>query len=416
MNKKSSVILLTILLISSEIINPEIFYIIIFTLDIVLLLKNGIYKKVCRVIYPLLIIFLIGIFIGYINLGIGSYEIRDYIRDIFYFSAPFIFIIYGAMIYNNKNSNILVLYKSIIYAAIIISIRHCILIIMNFNKIFTGLGSRGIGGLQSSVTVIGIVLILFLPYEELVKLINNRKKIFLTKILLIISFTLYLSRTDFIVLLGFILIFFLTQKNINLLKIFKAIFKVAVILIIAIQCIPNNMKEEFMLKSTKIFTEISSNDKDGWDFERINNDWRGYEINQTKITFSNGNLFEKIFGFGFGKNVNIDSRIYLGGKEYTNLPILHNGYYYVLLKCGLIGVSILIFFIINLLIKYIKKILMNKIDFEYKLLVGSGIWMLLSTYVVTGIFNISISFVYMIIIGYLSMLCNEKNKNSGIKD
>lgn len=410
MNKKNNVILLTILLICAEFINSELFYIIIVILTGMSLLKNGVYKKSIKVISPLLIIFFIGFFIGGVWLGIRNYKIRDYIRDIFYFSAPIIFILYGSILYK-KNNNKLSLYKSIIYAAIIISLRHCLLIVINFNRIFTGLGSRGIGGLQSSVTVVGIVLVLFLESDELLQIITSKKRIILVKILLIASFILYLSRTDFIILIGFILIYFFMNKNIKFSYVVKVILKLLILAIIIVKFIPDNMINEFMSKTTKIFTEISSSSEKNWNFETINNDWRGYEIYQTKLAIKNGNFVEQSFGFGFGKNINIDSKIYLEGKEYTELAILHNGYYYVMFKCGLIGGILLVLFMLNILIKNIKRMLRYRASFEYKLLVGSTMWMLLSTYVVTGIFNISISFVYMIILGYLNMFCNRKMSN-----
>jgi hypothetical protein len=64
-----------------------------------------------------------------------------------------------------------------------------------------------------------------------------------------------------------------------------------------------------------------------------------------------GNQLQHIAGFGFGSRVDLGLTIKLGGEPMSTIPILHNGYVMLLVKCGWIGVLLYMIFLYRLGIK-----------------------------------------------------------------
>ncbi|VVP60392.1 hypothetical protein PS838_06143 [Pseudomonas fluorescens] len=81
----------------------------------------------------------------------------------------------------------------------------------------------------------------------------------------------------------------------------------------------------------------------------INENWRGYESYRGWTQYLNGELAELIFGQGFGTSINLGLYINLGGSTMNEAPVLHNGYIYLLVKCGFIGVALYIALLIHIL-------------------------------------------------------------------
>src|SRR5262245_50676368 len=73
---------------------------------------------------------------------------------------------------------------------------------------------------------------------------------------------------------------------------------------------------------------------------QINPNWRGHESARGIATWAAGNPLEQAFGRGFGKPVDMGLYINLSLKEKSRyIPILHNGYVYLLVKAGLVGLA-----------------------------------------------------------------------------
>jgi len=75
----------------------------------------------------------------------------------------------------------------------------------------------------------------------------------------------------------------------------------------------------------------------------INNNWRGFEAYRALETFRAGTTREMVAGQGFGSLVDLGFSMQLSDSVYEEIPVLHNGYAYVLVKMGLIG---LLFYLI----------------------------------------------------------------------
>lgn len=389
------IIILSLLLVMSEIIKAEIFLFIITSYLAMMIFRYGVIKKSIKINLYLLIIFTIGFIIGMVQLSINSYNIRDFIRDIFMFLTPIIFIMYGIYTRFNRKNNINSIYISIINAAIIIEIRHLILLLFSINNILNGLSIRGIGGNGSYITMIAIIIILFYKDDVTLNYLGTKIRRYLTAIFLITLFVCYLSRTHLIILLVSVLINIFTSKKVKFKHVMSLIIYTLIIIAIGITVIPENTLSQFIDKFANSIQEVSSN-LERWNAVNINNNWRGYEVYRVKELIKESTSLEILLGFGFGKRVDLNINMYLGNQKFSSIPILHNGYYYILLKCGLIGICIYILFILNIVFRKYK-IIYN--DFESKLLSIVGVGILFATYVVTGIYTKGSIFVFCLIIG-----------------
>lgn len=389
-------IFISSLLILSELINREIFFFIVTFYLLMSIFRIGILKKSIKINSYLICVFIIGFTIGLIKLATDSNNIRDFIRDISMFLTPMIYIAYGIYAMYSKCININNIYLAIINASIIIEIRHLLLILFNTQNILNGASIRGIGGNGSYITTIAIIILLFYKKDNILNYVGGKIKRYTLIAFLLILCICYLSRTHLIVLLIGVLINVFATRKIKFKQIISLVISTIIMISLAIAIIPQDTLHQFINKSVNSITEISSTIED-WDEKSINNNWRGYEVYRTKELFKKAKVQEVLFGFGFGKRVDLNMRMYIGKELFTSIPILHNGYYYILLKTGIIGGIIYIIFFAKMALKNYKQIYND--DFEAKLLCIIAIAVLFTTLVVTGIYNKGSMFVFCIIIG-----------------
>ena len=83
------------------------------------------------------------------------------------------------------------------------------------------------------------------------------------------------------------------------------------------------------------------------------NNWRAYEMQAAIKQWISSNFFEKIIGSGLGRGIHIDYIPYSWSEmvENNQIPLLHNGYYTVLIKIGILGVLALL----TIFLSYLKK-------------------------------------------------------------
>lgn len=389
-------IFISLLLIMSEIIDREMFFLIVAFYLLINFFKIGLLKKAIKINLYLVCICIIGFTIGIIKLAIDSYNIRDIIRDISIFLTPIIFIMYGTYVRSNKSININNIYVAIINASIIIEIRHLFLILFNIQDILNGASIRGIGGNGSYVTTIAIIILLFYKNDSMLNCLGKKIKKYILVSFLLILFICYLSRTHIVILLIGTIVNIFATKKVKFRQIVSLVIFTLIAIYLAITIVPENTLNQFINKSLNSINEVSS-ELEYWDEKSINNNWRGYEVYRTKELFKEAKTYEVLFGFGFGKRVDLNIAIYLGKELFTSIPILHNGYYYILLKTGIIGLTIYILFVVKMILKNFRKIYNN--DFESKLLSIVGLAILFTTLVVTGIYNKGSIFIFCLIIG-----------------
>jgi hypothetical protein len=95
---------------------------------------------------------------------------------------------------------------------------------------------------------------------------------------------------------------------------------------------------DLLKKWTRVLEELEV--KEHGTLAQINKNWRGHESARGIATWESGNPLQRIVGQGFGKSVDIGLFINLSVKEKSRyIPILHNGYVYLLVKTGVLGLA-----------------------------------------------------------------------------
>lgn len=124
-------------------------------------------------------------------------------------------------------------------------------------------------------------------------------------------------------------------------------------------------------------------------FEEVNMNWRGFESYCALQSYLSGSTLERIVGKGFGTDIDIGFTMTLNDEEFDFIPILHNGYLYLLVKTGLIGLASFLSFLFLNICKGIK--VLRVPDPEARacgfLLIVSTIIILETTFVISGMFS-----------------------------
>lgn len=146
-------------------------------------------------------------------------------------------------------------------------------------------------------------------------------------------------------------------------------------------------------------------------YEDVIHNWRAYELYEAIKAFMNGSVLNKIFGYGFGKTVYLEYEMIMPLLTMSEIPIFHNGFAYLLVKTGLVGVCMELVFSFLILYKgyqYCK--LKPTMTFEFSLLFSSVLSFNFSLLVVNGMFS-GESAILMILTAFIfSHLRKEANK------
>lgn len=406
---------LAILFFFAETLKTEFFFGLMILLICVKAMRNNIPRKILNISRNFIIILVLGIIGGLIYISKGQYQVRDYFRDIVRVGMPIIFISFGIISFKSVKSKILV-YKSIVYGGVLLSIRHFVLIILNISSVFSQGYSRGIGGMQSETTILALIILLFSSKDDMEFIVKGKLKKYFMIIFLIISDLLYFSRTDIVTFLCFLILFLCCKfveffKNgINISKTIKVMVIIFITIGIGYVVIPKQPLNILINKFSNTINEISANKDRNWTYSDINEDWRGFEVYRAKLEYGNANLSQKFVGFGFGKKISLGLSMKLGATLYSEIPILHNGYWYLLIKTGCVGIILFLLFIFKNFAYSFFKMLNSKNQLEYMLISGSCLAIALSTYTITGAFNSSISFPFFVVYGYMYSYFNKNTK------
>jgi O-antigen ligase len=76
--------------------------------------------------------------------------------------------------------------------------------------------------------------------------------------------------------------------------------------------------------------------------------WRAYESAMAWRTYARSDARAQVLGHGFGEVVDTGSTMYLENARFRRIPVLHNGYLYLLVKTGLVGLVLHTVFLLSL--------------------------------------------------------------------
>lgn len=284
-------------------------------------------RKPTLVLLPLLLMIAVGLVFAHNN---NSYEA---LKDFWYISKVILSAFVGIIIGFTSKQNSKFLRIIAIYAGLALTIE----------LVLFGLTSMSDPASDLLPALLPILVVFFYLGSASERPFKNLKLKLVLGALVLAVLLFSLSRTMF--LAGLIAWFGAAGFFANRVKIvLGAVVFTAAIMIFAPmlpQYDPSNIT--FLGKVQNSLSEIGFVDDD--DMTRITANWRGFEAYRAYETWLAGSFAQKFFGQGLGATIDIGF-YYSLSEDYSvrNLPVLHNGYFMVLVKFGILGVALLFFF------------------------------------------------------------------------
>lgn len=350
---------------------------------------------------PLLLIILVGL------LNFTGHKTYDIARDVFLIMDPAIALIVGYALMSNLK-DLKRLFRVFVISASVIALFHLATIAMHpeiLNESATSIRMEAGAGYFSPA----IAVALFLAARKMkMKIFGIHAWLsYLTFSLCMLSTLLSFSRT-----IGFslILISLAIMGWVN----FESRIKVTVFAIFALVFIgisalvpstATGSRPGLADKVMNSFQEMKI--KEYHTLPAINEHWRGFETSRALITYSRGTLPEYFVGQGLGTPIDLGLYMPLGRSLIRFAPTVHNGYMYLLVKTGIIGVLLYLFLLYRMIATGTLLGRSESRDAKYcgRLLVGIAMSFVSSSLVITGMFNDVHALPLMMLTGALLAYC-----------
>ncbi|UOE51455.1 hypothetical protein MTO98_10235 [Mucilaginibacter sp. SMC90] len=336
---------------------------------------------------------MLGLIAGYQN---STYLI---LKDFYYFSIPVLFVTAGIVL--SRRIDVELFLKTIIIAGVLISF-----LVTGVSVSYMGLGSLtdpysahyAIGIVGTPAPPLAFACLLF-SWKFNIRLFRRALfRLFLG----INAFGIYMfaSRTYLIITLCFVML--LVVDKIRKVWIFPVIFLLGLLVIVVpFITVSVNSDSTFINKIMGSFNEVSIGN---YNTEQdINLRYRGYESFMALRGYLSGGMRDWIFG-GLGKLIDLKTFVRLGeDTDFQYIPVLHNGWLYILVKTGAVGVLVYMTIFFGLIVTKWKLYADAKskpiIRMFSAFIIGSVLSLLLTNYIVTAFFNMEMSIV-MVTLGY----------------
>ena len=186
---------------------------------------------------------------------------------------------------------------------------------------------------------------------------------------------------------------------------------------IAFTVLPSNTVSEYFEKVDQSGEEINSETEFSNNTSILNN-WRGYEIKKAREQWLDYNGLEMIIGGGIQKTIKMEDIPEYMTEEQESMknnesPLLHNGFYTLLVKGGLLAVIGLIIWFLSPIYYMFRYKNTNKQREVLILMMVLNVVMILLTYVVRGMCGQGAIISYCVCIGALSGQYNEEKDAIG---
>ena len=145
----------------------------------------------------------------------------------------------------------------------------------------------------------------------------------------------------------------------------------------------------------------------GVDLSSDNSNYRAYETFSAINTYLTGNNFNHIVGQGFGKLVDLKFEIQLANQSWQFIPLLHNGFMYILIKSGMLGVILFFIFLYRFYPSKRTKSKNKQQSFLRVILKSLVICCILTTFVINGFFNFEMQFLLISLGAFYNYLKKE---------
>lgn len=359
------------------------------------------YAKVSKKIIDIISFLICIVIIGLVSSFFNDIKLYDWIKDFTYLTKPIIAVLAGFLI-SKKINNFKFLVKIIIYISVLFAVYHIVYILFNVDFSTASVSNlRRIGGTSNEIEVFAIMLLLTSWKIKEINVIKNlfHKRIILT--ILIISFSLYLSRTMIVSVLILLLAAFgylrVTSKGIKYASLVMLFFGFFYVYLFNADIKRDQSGFESFLYKMKIAPiEIFSPPKtiDTKNHAKLWDQWRAYEANMAINQIDSYTSF--LIGKGLGSLVDLKFEAPLGGNNIRYIPILHNGYVNIFFKSGILGVILYLMLLLLLYLKVNIKTQNIQTKLVSNLIGGLAVHYLFTTLIVTGMYNLSESYVFIL--------------------
>jgi len=392
------VLLLCVVILAQNILSRDLFspLVVLSGISVLLITQVSFKRSYLRLVWPLLGVIMFG------ALGAAGHEARDILRDIAFAIVPLVLIYIGYWLAGDARMWPLIL-KVMVSCGTILAIFHLSAFAINPELLVADLEDvrREAGGSGALVTF-ALVLVLFKNRFGLVRLIPKYLPRFVTIGVLLASFVLSYSRTEIAVAIVLALSLLGTLSRLNLRFVLAVVVLVVGFLLITVS-VPTNETGTLRSKLANTVAEIAvSNYRDMSD---INANWRGFETYRAMQSFSTGSVVQQILGQGFGALVDLGFVMEFGkvvGVQLRYIPILHNGYAYILIKTGLLGLVCYVIFYLYVIRCAVRHSYQKNSEQEFlsRLLLGC-IWSLIAVMYVVGGMAETAEPALVLLVGYL---------------
>lgn len=345
-----------------------------------------------------------------ITLIIGMFinEPRDVIKDIYYISQPVIIITIGYLYEGLNNGKSIK--RTIYLIGAIISVITLFRVLVSIPNLTDLESVRNIAN-RCVYEVTFITAIMFGDKILSRKIVFGKITDWVLLGVMIAKVVISMGRTEWIsmiMMIGVMLalnVFFSKQKWTFIFKVIGIIVAAAIMVVGIYVTLPEEAKEQFSNKINYSFQEIET-DLDYDNYIDAIQHWRGFEIDQAQKQWKSSNMVTQIVGGGLGTYIKVK---YLP-NEFTedmykghSIALLHNVYYTLLIKGGLLGTAALIWlYIANILPVFRKKY----VKYRYELIVqcATTVAMMLMSYIIMANYNVSMYIAWGIMTGWTNAL------------
>lgn len=322
------------------------------------------------------------------TIGLVLRKTRYLERDLFYILPTIFLVILGYYLFSAYRKKSIV--KTIVAYGLISSIYSFILFLTKIGEIAELQDLRDVFNIEIyEICLIFLVLVVYIFNPE--ECVFGKKIDVVIMIVFLANIILSMSRSVWVeIIVGFPIIIIINlfsnaRRASTYVKTFIVIFVAAVGVAILYTYAPANILEDYTVKVENTSDEL--NEKQEFNsIEDAMGNWRAYENQSAIKQWESGSPVTQIFGAGLGKGIYIKYVPYSWSEldEEQTIPLLHNGYYTMLAKGGVVGVAILIFFLLYPAIVGLKSLRRKGYNNEAVILITISIVFAVQTYVTRG--------------------------------
>ena len=298
--------------------------------------------------------------------GIYSNSLFDVGKDMWYFSGPVIYTAFGYLVFERLGS-----WQRLVQPLVVIGAYAClgtiVTVVQHRGELLASTSIEDYRQFLGAHTVVlalpAVVLVLMrhvgLPTIGVTRLTMVRATIYILSIIAVLSL---FSRTHMVCLAAGLVCTVNPRFTPRRVRNYTVVLLGGAVLLVLASGFFHSSRvgaliELFFEKTANTSSEVNVHSYET--FEDINLNWRGFEAARAAKTYGEFGDTEKLFGGGFGTNVDLGFAMKLLGShgwEYLEfIPILHNGYTELLVKTGLLGLSLFIAFFIQIVVMALRE-------------------------------------------------------------